>query len=144
MLINIMSHWLIISRSFAFHTVKTRLPIILTNIIDNLVRNKSQIVEKYGEVSWLNFSHYILWTWYFQDAKEELKVVIGNISEFKYEIQTNKPLKLLTSTANDAKIYNQYITEKSDEEGPPSHFHCIWLLTECYMYRRIRQIFEEM
>lgn len=43
-------------RSFAFYTVKSRLPIILTNIIDNLVRNKSQIIEKFGEVS----SHFLL------------------------------------------------------------------------------------
>lgn len=118
------------------------MPIIVTNLIDNLVRNKYQIVEKYGEVSFYLIL-YFLFANIFQKAKEELKVVIGNISEFKYEIQTNKPLKLISSTEKDAQIYNDYINSKSNQEGPPTHFHCIWLLTECYMYRRIRQIFEQ-
>lgn len=69
--------------------------------------------------------------------------MIGNLSEFKYEIQTNKPIKLLTSKERDAQLYNDYINNKSSDEGLPTHFNTIWLLTECYMYRRIRQIFEE-
>lgn len=77
-----------------------------------------------------------------QEAQEELKTVIGEISEFKYEIQTNKPLKLLTSEEPDAAIYNEYIKTLSDQDGQPTHFHTIWLLTECYMYRRLRQTFE--
>lgn len=85
-----------------------------------------------------------VYKWKFlQEAKEELKRVIGEISEFKYEIQTNKPLKPLTSTAPDAVIYNEYIQTLMEQDGPPTHFHTIWLLAECYMYRRLRQIFEK-
>ncbi|CAH1954422.1 unnamed protein product [Acanthoscelides obtectus] len=113
-------------RSFAFHTVKNRMPIILTNIIDGLVRNKANIAKEYGI-----------------ESAEELKTVIGELSELKYEIQTNKPLKPLTSTAPDARIYNEYIAEQATTENPPTHFHTIWLLTECYMYRRIAQAFEK-
>ncbi|KAJ8919820.1 hypothetical protein NQ315_006349 [Exocentrus adspersus] len=113
-------------RSFAFYTVKNRMPIILTTLIDTLVRNKSEIIEQYGKA-----------------AKDELKCIIGELSEFKYEIQTNKPLKLLSSETRDAKLYNEYIERLTAQEGtPPTHFHTIWLLTECYMYRRIRQMFE--
>ncbi|XP_023013218.2 damage-control phosphatase ARMT1 [Leptinotarsa decemlineata] len=112
-------------RSFAFYTVKNRMPVILTNLVDDLVRNKHNIIGEYGE-----------------QAKEELKTVIGKLSELKYEIQTNKPLQLLTSQLPDAKIYNDHITKQTNEEGQPTHFHTIWLLTECYMYRRINQIFE--
>lgn len=112
-------------RSFAFYTVKHRLPVILTNLIDTLVRNKKYIRDKYGE-----------------DALEELKKIIGEISELKYEIQTNKSLKLLTTDAKDVKIYNDYINKQTVAEGHTTHFHTIWLLTECYMYRRIKQMFE--
>lgn len=38
-------------RSFAYYTVKVRMPVILTQIIDSLVRNKEEIVNKYGPVS---------------------------------------------------------------------------------------------
>ncbi|XP_072397023.1 damage-control phosphatase ARMT1-like [Diabrotica undecimpunctata] len=112
-------------RSFAFYTVKHRMPVILTNLIDNLVRHKAEIKEKYGN-----------------EAVDELKTIIGEISEFKYEVQTNKPLKLLIGNAPDVNIYNEYIKKQSVAEGHTTHFHTIWLLTECYMYRRIKQIFE--
>ncbi|VEN50039.1 unnamed protein product [Callosobruchus maculatus] len=112
-------------RSFAYHTVLSRMPIILTNLIDGVVKNKAKIARGYGI-----------------DATEDLKTVIGELSEFKYEVQTNQPLKPLTSIAPDAAIYNEYIAEQANIEGPPTHFHAIWLLTECYMYRRIAQIFE--
>lgn len=37
-------------RSFAYITIKDRLPVILTKIIDTLSRNKENIAEIYGEV----------------------------------------------------------------------------------------------
>ena len=40
-------------RSFAYITLKDRLPVILTKIIDTLSRNKEDIVEKYGEVKYI-------------------------------------------------------------------------------------------
>nr|CAI5827285.1 unnamed protein product [Callosobruchus analis] len=113
-------------RSFAFYTVKNRMPIILTNIIDGLVRNKAKIANDYGT-----------------QGAEELKTVIGELSELKYEIQTNKPLKALTSTAPDANIYNEYISQQANTKGQPTYFHTIWLLSECYMYRRVNQAFEK-
>nr|CAH7749688.1 unnamed protein product [Callosobruchus chinensis] len=112
-------------RSFAYHTVLNRIPIILTNIIDGLVENKAKIVQEYGI-----------------EAAEDLKTVIGELSELKYEVQMNHQLKPLTSTAPDATIYNEYIAQQANTESPPTHFHTIWLLTECYMYRRIAQTFE--
>lgn len=37
-----------------FHTIKNRLPVILTQTIDILVRSKEEIGEKYGEVQTCN------------------------------------------------------------------------------------------
>lgn len=37
-------------RSFAYVTLKDRLPVILTKIIDTFSRDKENIIEKYGEV----------------------------------------------------------------------------------------------
>lgn len=52
---NLSTHCLLISsyvsyRSFAYITIKDRLPVILTKIIDTLSRNKENIAEIYGEV----------------------------------------------------------------------------------------------
>lgn len=77
-----------------------------------------------------------------------MKQIIGEISQFKYEVQTNKPLKLLIedkllgTSPPDVKIYNEYIQKQETLEGHATHFHTIWLLTECYMYRRIWQSFQ--
>lgn len=112
-------------RSFAFHTVKERLPVILTQIVDHLVRDKENIVQEYG-----------------QKAREEIKSVVGEISKLKYELQTNKPLQPLDSPEPDAGIYNRYLAEQSQADGKSRYFTAIWLHAECYMYRRVRNLFE--
>jgi damage-control phosphatase, subfamily III len=55
--------------------MSTRLPIILTNILDRLTREKDEIIERHGELS-----------------REEIKKVIGDISKLKYELQTDKEM----------------------------------------------------
>ncbi|ENN70928.1 hypothetical protein YQE_12330, partial [Dendroctonus ponderosae] len=111
-------------RSFAYHTVKNRMPVILTQIIDTLSRTKLDVVKEFD-----------------QNSAEDLKKVISELSKFKYEIQTNKPLTKLQSDAPDIKIYNDYIDKQATEEGETTYFNTIWLLVECYMYRRIKEVF---
>lgn len=71
-----------------------------------------------------------------------MKEIIGEISKLKYEIQTNKPLRHLKSDAIDVKFYNDYLDRLSNEDGHTTYFHTIWLVAECYMYRRLREMFE--
>ncbi|KAL3275547.1 hypothetical protein HHI36_020306 [Cryptolaemus montrouzieri] len=113
-------------RSFAFRTVRDRWPVLLTKIIDNLSQNKDEISKEYGI-----------------EAQEDIKAVIGKLSRLKYEIQTNKPLKNIRSNAADADIYNECIRERDGQEGPPTPFHSVWLLGECYMYRKVVEAFEK-
>ncbi|GLH05280.1 Putative protein-glutamate O-methyltransferase [Gryllus bimaculatus] len=113
-------------RSFAYVTMKDRLPIILTQVIDHMSREKENIVNEYGK-----------------EALEELKIAIGKISKLKNELQTNKPLILLEGNASDVTIWNAFLKQLKDEEGnDPRWFHSAWLATECYMYRRLREAFE--
>lgn len=111
-------------RSFAYVTVKDRLPVILTQVIDHLVRDKEQIIKDHGEA-----------------AREELKVVIGAFSQLKNEIQTNKPLTPLKSNSSDIKIWNAVLEEET-ERNKHKWFNSDWLFSECYMYRKAREIFE--
>lgn len=42
-------------RSFAYYTVKVRMPVILTQTIDSLVRSKEEIGKVYGPVSIVSY-----------------------------------------------------------------------------------------
>ncbi|CAK9826417.1 Damage-control phosphatase ARMT1 [Anthophora retusa] len=118
----------IYKRSFAYITIKDRLPVILTKIIDTLSRNKENIAEKYGE-----------------NATEEIKQVTGFISKLKSEIVTNKtlkPLQLIDDKDNDAEEWNQYLLKITEiEDEIPTWFNTVWLYCECYMYRILAQQF---
>ncbi|EZA57634.1 hypothetical protein X777_00734 [Ooceraea biroi] len=117
----------IYKQSFAYITVKDRLPIILTKVIDTFCRNKNQIIDTYG-----------------QGAEEDIKHIIGFISQLKNEIVTNKTLKLLRLNnqvvTNDAKEWNKYLEYRTRVDGQvPTWFNTKWLYCECYMYRVLAQ-----
>ncbi|XP_034951776.1 damage-control phosphatase ARMT1-like isoform X2 [Chelonus insularis] len=116
-------------RSFAYVTLKDRVPVTVTRIIDRMSRSKDEIIEKYG-----------------QDSAEELKQVIGDLSELKSELMTNKFLSRLNSTntenSNDIIKWNREIENQIDKGKPPTWYNATWLFSECYMYRRIAQIFQ--
>jgi Protein of unknown function DUF89. len=72
-----------------------------------------------------------------------LKTVIGSISKLKSELQTNKPLLKIQSGGVGADHYNQLIDEKTKRDGEvPTWYYTEWLFAECYLYRRLREIFE--
>ncbi|KAG7206725.1 hypothetical protein KM043_000650 [Ampulex compressa] len=117
----------IYKRSFAYVTIKDRLPVILTKVIDSLSRNKENMVQQYGP-----------------NATEEIKHITGFISKLKNEMVTNKVLKPLpvleNATDNDAAEWNKYFEKKTEEEcGTPTWFNTTWLYCECYMYRSLIQ-----
>jgi hypothetical protein len=79
----------------------------------------------------------------FQYTKEELKDVIGSFSKLKNEVQTNKPIEVLTSDGPDVSSWNAYYErERERQNEEPRWFHTSWLYAECYMYRRIHEVFE--
>lgn len=57
-------------------------------------------------------------------------------------MQTNKPLQKFNSEIPDTQVYDWYISEQTTSDGEPKYFTTIWLLVECYMYRRVKFAFE--
>ncbi|XP_074645740.1 damage-control phosphatase ARMT1-like [Tubulanus polymorphus] len=114
------------SDSFAYATIKDRLPVILTKIIDSIHRTRNEIGEKYG-----------------CEAKEQVKDVVGRLSKLRNELQTNKPLTPITDDGRDAEIWNEYLQSRIDSlQQAPTWFEDSWLYVECYMYRRIHEAFQ--
>ncbi|XP_045621100.2 damage-control phosphatase ARMT1 isoform X1 [Procambarus clarkii] len=117
--------------SFAYLTVKDRLPVILTRVVDYLCREKDFIGDSYGKA-----------------GQESCKEVIGRFSQLKNEIQTNKELIPIqshcepSSPYDDSDIYNAQLEKYIRVNGvPPKWFTAPWLFVECYMYTRIHEAF---
>ncbi|XP_071164491.1 damage-control phosphatase ARMT1-like [Mytilus edulis] len=113
--------------SFAYPTIKERLPVILAKIADTLYRTRDKIKSQYQE-----------------DVSEELKSIIGSCSKLRNEVQTNKVAVPLQDSRNDTQVWNRYLQAATEREGsPPSWFKSAWLYMECYMYRRIQESVEK-
>lgn len=116
--------------TFAYLTVKDRLPIILTRVIDHLYREKDTFAAEYGE-----------------DAQEGCKTIVGQLSQLKNEMQTNKPFCVMEAwhpqpIYDDSDIYNREFEKFTlENEVEPKWFTAPWLYAECYMYARIHRAF---
>lgn len=111
--------------SFAYLTVRDRLPTILTKVIDTIHRNKHKFFEEYGE-----------------EGIEAEKQTISLLSKLRNELQTDKPVLALTDGLQDTESWNQYLQRHQRGQGdqePVSWFKSPWLYVECYMYRRIQE-----
>lgn len=111
--------------SFAYLTVRDRLPTILTKVIDTIHRNKNKFFEEYGE-----------------DGIQAEKQAISLLSKLRNELQTDKPVLELTDGLPDTESWNQYLNRQQRLQGDQesvSWFKSAWLYVECYMYRRIHE-----
>ncbi|RXN26590.1 Type 4 protein-arginine methyltransferase [Labeo rohita] len=111
--------------SFAYLTVRDRLPTILTKVIDTLHRNKDNFFKEYGE-----------------EGTQAEKRAISFLSKLRNELQTDKPVLALIDNAEDTQTWNEYMQRQQDlmEDGKPvSWFKSPWLYVECYMYRKIQE-----
>nr|KAF6461426.1 Protein-glutamate O-methyltransferase [Molossus molossus] len=112
--------------SFAYLTIKDRLPQILTKAIDTLHRHKSEFFEKHGE-----------------KGMEAEKKAISLLSKLRNESQTDKPIIPFVEKFADTDIWNQYLEYQqsllNDTDEKPRWFYSPWLFVECYAYRRIHE-----
>lgn len=69
-----------------------------------------------------------------------MKKVISQLSELRYQLQTNKPMVAI-QVGDDVKeweaVFETYQQILGGEE--PSWFNVSWLFAECYMYRKIME-----
>ncbi|KAJ3606540.1 hypothetical protein NHX12_026061 [Muraenolepis orangiensis] len=112
--------------SFAYLTIRDRLPTILTKAVDSIHRNKDKFFEQYGE-----------------EGLRAEKAAIGLLSKLRNEMQTDKPVLALSDELEDADAWNRYLQRheglQGDQGDPVSWFTSPWLYVECYMYRRIQE-----
>ena len=78
-----------------------------------------------------------------QEASDDIKWVIGQISKLRYELETDKPIERLMSEADDIELWNNELQRQIALNGEigPTWFSADWLYVECYMYRAIQDFF---
>ncbi|KAH8401019.1 hypothetical protein KR009_002433 [Drosophila setifemur] len=115
-------------QSFAYHTIRSYLPVILTNVIDTLTREKTELVAQFASPE------------FEQAAREELKIIIGLISRLKYELQTDKPYHNFTGDEPDRELWNNIIGHLPN--GDCSFYKGSSLHAECYLHRKLYSFVE--
>ncbi|KAJ3367111.1 hypothetical protein GGF32_000173 [Allomyces javanicus] len=106
--------------SFAFYTIRDRLPVILTKVIDDVYRTIVGIPDDESV------------------RIAEGKAVIERIAALRYAMQRDKPIPPIEDTMPDVTVWNDFLDTYWKGQG---HFQVAWLFQECYMYRKIREAF---
>lgn len=104
--------------TFAYVTLRDRMPVILSNAIDDIHRHVADTLPTLSP-----------------EDHGRAKECIGALSRLKHEMQTGKPLRVLADADADAAAWNTCVAEAA---GAGWYGVC-WLLAECYLYRRIRE-----
>lgn len=113
----------VFTSSFAYTTIKDRLPETLTKVIDYL----SRLAGDYHKVN--------------DDEKaDDAKKIVSKLSKLKNEMQTDKPLSLIKDDYSDTDKWNAFLKDipiMEENKNTPSWFTVSWLSSECYFYRKI-------
>jgi hypothetical protein len=75
-----------------------------------------------------------------ETRREDLKSLIGQLSELRYQMQRDRPIANL-QWGSDRKYWEQVVEVYTNKNGkPPSWFSASWLFVECFMYRKISDV----
>lgn len=129
---------------FAYKTMKDRLPVILVKIIDFFHRQRKEL-HKYGHVLPHEPSESDL-----IQIEVDAKFIIAEIAKLRKDLETNKPVNLfekldlpkeLDYFNDDVDQWNEALeTNKLPDGSLPRWFDSPWLLIECYLFRRLKDI----
>ncbi|XP_047037840.1 damage-control phosphatase ARMT1-like isoform X2 [Helicoverpa zea] len=107
----------IYGRSFAYFTLKERIPVILTKIIDYLSREGSKIKSAHGA------------------SDDDVRKFMQYVTKLKNDLVTNKTYDDLQVDTPNARLWNAWIADQEHKK----YFNNTFLFTECYVYRRLKE-----
>lgn len=133
--------------SFAYKTIKDRLPCILVKTIDFLHRQRKEL-HKYGMVGTEQPTENEL-----TEIEQDAKTFISQITKLRKDVETNKELTSLEKLSlevltakyeyfnDDIELWNKSLEAHKLNDGVsmPLWFESPWLLVECYMYRKLKE-----
>nr|KAJ3421999.1 hypothetical protein HK105_001561 [Polyrhizophydium stewartii] len=135
--------------SFAYTTIKDRLPVILAKVIDHFVRRQhrehikgsSAAATEDAAATAAAAAEDTAWD---DRSASELRRIRDDIAALKYAMARDRPLEPLVAAADasadeatDVALWNAALDELDAAER--SWFKAPWLFIECFMYRLLRQ-----
>lgn len=112
--------------SFAYKSAQERWPVILAQVVDDVHRRLSSYDESDSAGA---------------EAVAEGKAIISAVDKLKYDESRDRPLEPLDeSCGSDVAAYNEELAILGDET---TWFNVPWLFSECYLYRRLRILFQK-
>lgn len=128
--------------SFAYKTIKDRLPVIIVKTIDFLHRHRKDLHTFGGTLKEPSDNE-------ITEIEADAKEVITRLAALRKDLETNKSLQLLENSEglsdkfqyfnDDIKDWNiSLVDHKLDDGSMPRYFDSPWLLVECYLYRSIK------
>ncbi|EGG05411.1 uncharacterized protein MELLADRAFT_107697 [Melampsora larici-populina 98AG31] len=113
--------------TFAYQSTIKRWPMILTNIIDRMVKINNSLLDEGGDHQ--------------NDKLKHGKLIISQISELKYQCARDKELgPIIDDGGQNLVLYNEEL-KKAKAANKSTWFTASWLFAECYLYRRLNSFF---
>lgn len=77
-----------------------------------------------------------------ENVEKEAKILLDQFCKLRDDMISDQKLGLLIGDEEDIKIYNDVFNEWSIKlNGNPTYFSVPWLYAECYMYRKMHEMF---
>ncbi|RSH90066.1 hypothetical protein EHS25_001399 [Saitozyma podzolica] len=113
-------------QSFAYTTVIKRWPVILTNIVSSISNDLHELHSSTEPSA--------------KDKIAEGKEIVSKISALKHEMGRNGSLTPIDDDGEaNVGCYNEELQAHPEEDR--HWFTMNWLFAECYLYRRLRNLF---
>ncbi|XP_017115987.1 damage-control phosphatase ARMT1 [Drosophila elegans] len=110
-------------QSFAYLTLRSRMPGIMQQIIMRVHSDLPELVNKYGV-----------------DVGKDVKQIVDAIERLKMELNRDRQFLLFHGSEPDKSEWNAFLTALPRPKK--TFFRACWLHAECYLYRRIFSFFE--
>ncbi|KAH8240692.1 hypothetical protein KR026_003623 [Drosophila bipectinata] len=110
-------------QSFAYLSLRTRMPGIMQQIIIRIKAQSQQLVEQFGE-----------------DVLNDVKHIVDGVDRLKNELNRDRQFILFHGNEPDKAEWNAFLTELPRPKR--NFFRACWLHAECYLYRRLYSFFE--
>lgn len=114
--------------SYAYHTLRHRLPSILAHVKETMTREKAELVALFAPSD------------FEQAARDELNAIKSQVSGLKYDLQTDKPLRDFKVQLPDRDVWNKVIRSLPKEER--TFYRGCCLNSECYFHRKLYSFVE--